>query len=95
MIAWSALSDPRLMVSTVDLRIDYLAPAKGSEDLIAEGIVIDIGSRIIRSDVILWDSRKLKKIAVGRGTFNVYEIAGEYDINTLIEKIRNQYNNKN
>ena len=81
------------MVSTVDLRIDYLSPAKGSEDLIAEGIVIDIGSRLIRSDVLLWDKNKIKKIAVGRGTFNVYEINSEDNINTLIEKIRNQYKN--
>lgn len=75
----------------MDLRIDYLAPAKGSEDLVAEGIVIDIGSRLIRSDVILWDKNKLNKLAVGRGTFNVYEINDKSDINTLIEKVKKQY----
>lgn len=93
--AWSAMSNPRLTVSTVDLRVDYLAPAKYSENedsyFFVEANVIDIGSTIIRSDVILWNGNNKKRmLATGRGTFNIYEIAGDEDMNAIIEKVRNQ-----
>jgi len=91
--AWSALSDPRLTVSTVDLRIDYLAPAKyDGGSLFAEGTVIDLGSKLIRSDAILWNNEKReRKLAVARGTFNIYEVMGDHDMNTIIERVIAQY----
>lgn len=90
-VAWSSLSNPRLTVSTVDLRIDYLAPARYIEggELFVEGLVIDQGTKLIRSDVILYDSvEKKRKIAVGRGTFNIYELSGDDDMNVIIEKVK-------
>jgi len=79
--AWSALTDARRCVNTIDLRVDYLAPAP-CEDLIFEASVVDLRQRLIRSDVTCYNKDRSKKIAIGRVLFNVYET--EVDIPTQL-----------
>ena len=69
--AWSTLENPKFLLSTVDLRIDYLRPAP-AENLICDAEVIHEGGKLIRADVVVWDLDKKKKVAVGRGVYNVY-----------------------
>lgn len=75
--AWTVLSDKNKLVSTADLRIDYLRPAP-LEKLICEAEVIHQGDRLIRTDIVLWNANKTKKVAIGRQTMNVYEYRGGY-----------------
>ena len=70
--AWSILTDRKKLVSTADMRIDYLRPAP-LEKLVCEAEVIHQGDRLIRTDIVLWNADKSKKIALGRQTMNVYE----------------------
>jgi uncharacterized protein (TIGR00369 family) len=56
------------MVPTVDLRIDYLRAAPGT-DLIARGKVLRAGRSIARADVEISDEAN-NLIAVGRGTYS-------------------------
>jgi uncharacterized protein (TIGR00369 family) len=55
------------MAPTIDLRIDYLAPARG--DLVATGKLLRLGRSIGRSDVEITDSSG-KLVAVGRAVFS-------------------------
>jgi uncharacterized protein (TIGR00369 family) len=52
---------------TIDLRVDYLAPARG--DLVATGKLLRLGRSIGRSDVEITDSSG-KLVAVGRAVFS-------------------------
>lgn len=56
------------MVPTIDLRIDYLRPAPGS-DLLARAKVLRAGRSIARADVEIVDAND-NLIAVGRGTYS-------------------------
>lgn len=56
------------MVPTVDLRIDYLRPAPGS-DLTARGKLLRAGRSIARADVEISDADN-NIVAVGRGTYS-------------------------
>jgi uncharacterized protein (TIGR00369 family) len=53
---------------TVDLRIDYLRPARGAE-LLATGQVLHAGSSLARADVQVHDEAGVL-VAAGRGTFS-------------------------
>lgn len=55
------------MAPTIDLRIDYLAPARG--DLIAKGKLLRLGRSIGRADVEITDPSG-KLVAVGRAVFS-------------------------
>ena len=57
------------MAPTIDLRIDYLAPARGQ--LTATGTVLRAGRTIGRSDVTLRDAHGVV-VALGRGTFSCH-----------------------
>jgi uncharacterized protein (TIGR00369 family) len=57
------------MVPTVDLRIDYLRAAPGT-DVIARGKVLRAGRSIARPDVEVLDAANTI-IAVGRGTYSM------------------------
>lgn len=82
--AWSTLVDPHQRVSTVDLRIDYLAPAP-YETLYFDAVLSHRSKTLVRTDVTCWNSDKSKKIATGRGLFNVYTTP--HDINTLANDV--------
>ena len=69
--AWTTLNDKMTMISTVDLRVDYLKPCPFEAELQVVGRVISIMKRTIRVDVELRTKEK-SLIAVGRGSFNAY-----------------------
>jgi len=56
------------MIPTIDLRIDYLRAAPGT-DLLARGKVLRAGRSIARADVEISDAANTL-VAVGRGTYN-------------------------
>jgi uncharacterized protein (TIGR00369 family) len=70
--AWSALTDTKQSVSTIDLQVDYLSPAKLNEPLICEANIVHKGGMVIRTDMICWNESKTIKIASGRGLYNIY-----------------------
>ncbi len=68
---WTKVTDDRGRVSTIDLRIDYLLPAK-LEPVIAEAVVVRAGNRVGVADVRLFQpSAPEKTIATGKGVYNI------------------------
>lgn len=68
---WSGLEDERARVSTIDLRIDYLRPAK-LEAVVAEATVVRLGNRVGVVDVRLFQpSAPADAIATGKGVYNI------------------------
>jgi uncharacterized protein (TIGR00369 family) len=68
---WSAVSDERSRVSTIDMRIDYLRPGRG-ETLVAEADVVRIGRRVGVVDMRCFHpSAPGESIATGKGVYNI------------------------
>jgi len=60
------------LVSTVDLRIDYLRPAVGDADLQAKGSVIRLGNRVGVVELrAYFPGEEDHPVAVGTGVYNV------------------------
>jgi uncharacterized protein (TIGR00369 family) len=58
-------------VSTIDLRVDYLAPGS-PEALIAEGTVVRVGNRVGVVDVRCWQpGAPGRTVATGKGVYNI------------------------
>jgi len=70
--AWSKISDPKQLISTADLRIDYIAPAP-CEDMLVEGVVVSFGKSLIRADITCYSGKNKKVIAIGRGLYSLYK----------------------
>jgi uncharacterized protein (TIGR00369 family) len=68
--AWSTLEPLEDAVSTVDLRIDYLAPATVNDDLRAEAQVRRKGNRVCHAGVEITQGGTL--IALGTGVFTIH-----------------------
>jgi uncharacterized protein (TIGR00369 family) len=65
------LTDERSHTSTIDLRVDYLRPAK-LETLVAEARVVRMGNRVGVVDVSVYHPRAPSEtIATGKGVYNV------------------------
>jgi uncharacterized protein (TIGR00369 family) len=74
---WSGIDDDRGRVSTIDLRIDYLRPAR-LEDVIAEARTVRLGKRVGVADIRLFhSSRDEETIATGKGVYNVLHTKGD------------------
>jgi uncharacterized protein (TIGR00369 family) len=68
---WLATEDPRARVSTIDLRIDYLRPAK-LETLVAEAHVVRLGKRVGVADMRLYNAPTPDvTVATGKGVYNI------------------------
>lgn len=68
---WTGLEDDRARVSTIDLRIDYLRPAR-LETIVAEAHVVRLGNRVGVADVRLFHpSSEGETIATGKGVYNI------------------------
>ena len=72
--AWSMVDTNLKRVSTVDLRIDYLNPAP-CEEIHFDAVVAHKTNKLIRVDVVCWNNKRDKKIAIGRGLFNIYTVS--------------------
>jgi uncharacterized protein (TIGR00369 family) len=58
-------------VSTIDLRVDYLAPA-APEAILAEATVVRVGNRVAVADVrCLQPSAPARIVATGKGVYNI------------------------
>lgn len=68
---WANLEDPHYRVNTIDLRVDYLAPAP-CDDIRFVAQVVHRTKKLIRADVVVWDKHYKKKLAIGRTLFNIY-----------------------
>lgn len=69
--SWTALDDRHTMLSTVDLRIDYITPAP-YETLLVIGQVVSVSKQLIRADVTV-QTKSGTVIAIGRGLYNCYK----------------------
>ncbi len=74
------------LVSTVEFKINYLAPARIGDILVGEGKIIQKGNRliIVEGDIKLKDTNKL--IAKGNGTFSAYPIEKSGVLENLTEE---------
>lgn len=68
---WTGIEDERARVSTIDLRIDYLRPAR-LVTLIAEATVVRLGNRVGVADVRLFHpDAEADTVATGKGVYNI------------------------
>ncbi|MBX3186471.1 MAG: hotdog fold thioesterase [Labilithrix sp.] len=68
---WTDIEDERARVSTIDLRIDYLRPAR-LVTLIAEATVVRLGNRVGVADVRMFNAdAESETIATGKGVYNI------------------------
>lgn len=67
---WTGVEDERARVSTIDLRIDYLRPAK-LELVVAEARVVRIGNRVGVADMRIFQTDESETIATGKGVYNI------------------------
>ena len=68
---WAGLEDDRARVSTIDLRIDYLRPAR-LVTVVAEATVVRLGNRVGVADVRLFNiDAPDVTIATGKGVYNI------------------------
>jgi uncharacterized protein (TIGR00369 family) len=76
------------LVSTVEFKINYLAPARLGDILVGEGRVIQKGNRLIIADGDIKLQNTDKFIAKGIGTFSAYPIekAGIFEHLTQAQK---------
>jgi len=64
------LSSPEDKINTIDMRIDYLAPAI-LEDINVSVKLIKVGKRILNADVVLYQSDIHKPVAVARCAYSL------------------------
>jgi uncharacterized protein (TIGR00369 family) len=68
---WAGIEDERARVSTIDLRIDYLRPAR-LVTLVAEAEVVRLGNRVGVADVRLFHpDAESETVATGKGVYNI------------------------
>jgi uncharacterized protein (TIGR00369 family) len=66
----STLTSPDDKISTIDMRVDYLEPAK-PDAVIAEGEIVRSGNNIIVTRMKAWHETTGELIAEGRGVYSV------------------------
>jgi uncharacterized protein (TIGR00369 family) len=70
---WTCVT-PGDRVSTIDLRVDYLAPA-GAERLVAEASVVRTGNRVAVVDVRCFQaSDPARVVATGKAVYNIKRV---------------------
>jgi uncharacterized protein (TIGR00369 family) len=68
---WTGLADHDARVSTIDLRVDYLRPAR-LVTIVAEASVVRLGNRVGVADVRLYNlDAPDVTIATGKGVYNI------------------------
>lgn len=69
--ALSLVVEQGKVVSTIELKLNFLSPARLGDTLIATGKVVQTGSRIIYAEGEI-RNQKNELVAKGSGTFNAY-----------------------
>ncbi|GAA0876407.1 PaaI family thioesterase [Wandonia haliotis] len=69
--ALSLVVEQGKVVSTIELKLNFLSPARLGDTLIATGKVVQAGSRIIYAEGEI-RNQKNELVAKGSGTFNAY-----------------------
>jgi uncharacterized protein (TIGR00369 family) len=78
---WASMDDDNARISTIDLRIDYLRPARLAT-LVAEAVVVRVGNRVGVADVRLFnDDTEADTVATVKAVYNItikkdYRIGG-------------------
>lgn len=68
---WTSVPNPHARVSTIDLRVDYLRPARAAT-LVAEARVVRVGNRVGVVDVRLFHpDDTAATVATGKAVYNV------------------------
>jgi uncharacterized protein (TIGR00369 family) len=68
---WTGLADNEARISTIDLRVDYLRPAR-LVTIVAEASVVRLGNRVGVADVRLYNlDAPDVTIATGKGVYNI------------------------
>jgi uncharacterized protein (TIGR00369 family) len=68
---WVSIEDERARISTIDLRVDYLRPARLAT-VVAEATVVRIGNRVGVADVRLFNGdAPADTIATGKGVYSI------------------------
>jgi len=69
--AMTSIREANVLLSTVDLRIDYINPAP-AETMHCEAEVVSFKKSLIRSDIVCWNHDRTVKIAIGRALYSQY-----------------------
>jgi len=68
---WVDVENPHARISTIDLRIDYLRPAR-LDTLVAEARVVRLGNRVGVADIRLYNAHASElTVATGKGVYNI------------------------
>ena len=67
---FTTLNSPADKINTIDMRIDYLAPAIKA-DVFVEVTLIKVGKRILNADVIIYQADKNNPVAVARCAYSL------------------------
>ncbi len=68
---WTQLANLEDRVSTIDLRVDYLAPG-AAEALVADANIVRVGNRVGVVDVRCWQpSQPARTVATGKAVYNI------------------------
>jgi uncharacterized protein (TIGR00369 family) len=68
---WTQLAGLEDRVSTIDLRVDYLAPG-APEALVADANIVRVGNRVGVVDVRCWQpSAPTRTVATGKAVYNI------------------------
>ena len=68
---WTQLASIEDRVSTIDLRVDYLAPG-APEPLCADATIVRVGNRVGVVDVRCWQpSQPARTVATGKAVYNI------------------------
>jgi uncharacterized protein (TIGR00369 family) len=68
---WVSIDDERARISTIDLRVDYLRPARLAT-LIAEATVVRLGNRVGVTDMRMFHpDAESDTIATGKGVYSI------------------------
>jgi uncharacterized protein (TIGR00369 family) len=84
--AMSAIEEGNTLMSTVDLRIDYINPAP-CETIHCEAELTSRHRTMFRSDVTCWNSDRTKVIATARGLYNSFPSKIELKDRTVADSL--------
>jgi len=70
--AMASIPEANVLLSTVDLRIDYINPAP-ADTMHCDAEVVSFKKTLIRTDIVCWNKDRTVKIAIGRALYSQYK----------------------